>query len=72
MPSAGRLYLYGSMDIPGHNDYCSDRYHVFSTDDMVHWTDHGISCRREGELLYAPDCMAADGRYYLYYCTNSL
>lgn len=66
----GRLYLYGSMDIPGHNDYCSDRYHVFSTDDMVHWTDHGISCRREGELLYAPDCMAADGRYYLYYCTN--
>ena len=30
----GRIYLYGSYDIKGADNYCSDRYHVFSSDDM--------------------------------------
>lgn len=66
----GRLYLYGSMDIPGNDDYCSNRHHVFSSDDMCSWTDHGVCYQRENELLYAPDCIEKDGKHYLYYCTN--
>lgn len=32
----GRLYVYGSWDIANNADYCSDMYHVFSTDDILH------------------------------------
>jgi len=38
----GRLYVYPSHDIAPPNG-CDrmDKYHVFSTDDMINWTDHG-------------------------------
>ncbi len=74
----GRLYIYGSFDMEGADYYCSDRYHVYSTDDLVSWVDHGVSFTvaniswlGEGEqvpALYAPDCAFRDGVYYLYYC----
>lgn len=74
----GRLYLYGSYDISGSRDYCSDVLHVFSTGDMIHWVDHGVAFRssdvpwaKEGSLLYAPDCIHRDGKYYLYFCMNN-
>jgi beta-xylosidase len=38
----GRLYVYASHDIyPAFGCDMMDQYHVFSTDDMVNWTDHG-------------------------------
>ena len=38
----GRLYVYASHDVdPPRGCDLMDRYHVFSTDDMVNWTDHG-------------------------------
>lgn len=71
----GRIYVYGSWDIMGDNNYCSDVYHVFSSDDMENWTDHGVcfsskqmSWVPDGTRLYAPDCAYKDGVYYLYYC----
>lgn len=74
----GRLYLYGSYDMCGVNEYCSRVLHVFSTDDMVNWTDHGVAFSveqipwaRKTDYLYAPDCIHKDGKYYLYFCTNS-
>ena len=50
-----------------------DQYHVFSTDDMVHWTDHGEILRasqvpwgrKEGGFMWAPDC-AYKGRHVLF------
>ena len=39
----GRLYLYGSYDISGDYTYCSEVLHVFSTDDMINWDDHGVA-----------------------------
>lgn len=71
----GRLYLYGSYDISGSGEYCSEVLHVFSTDDMVNWVDHGVCFRssdvpwaEKGCELYAPDCIYRDGKYYLYFC----
>lgn len=70
----GRLYLYGSRDREGVEDYCSNSYKVFSTDDLVHWTDHGVSFETgrvgfcEAKTLYAPDCVFAHGRYWLFFC----
>lgn len=74
----GRLYVYGSYDISGRRQYCSDVLHVFSTDDMVNWTDHGV-CFRIDDIpwtdpecrLLAPDCIYRDGRYYLYFCLSN-
>ena len=71
----GRIYVYGSWDLMGDDNYCSDVYHVFSSDDMENWTDHGVcfSSKQmawvpDGTRLYAPDCVYKDGVYYLYYC----
>lgn len=78
----GRLYIYGSYDNCGDSCYCSTYYHVFSTDDMVNWVDHGESFdsltatsiedpeKWEFNLLYAPDCAYKDGKYYLFFCQS--
>jgi len=72
--SDGRMYLYGSYDINGDLDYCSDRYHVFSSNDLITWRDHGQSFHiadahgEKARRLYAPDCVKAGGRYALFYC----
>ncbi|HMG07063.1 MAG TPA: hypothetical protein VK609_01075, partial [Mucilaginibacter sp.] len=61
----GRLYVYASHDIaPARGCDLMDQYHVFSTDDMVHWKDHGEILRAsqvswgrpEGGFMWAPDC----------------
>ena len=71
----GRIYLYGSLDEEGKMDYCSDKYHVFSSDDMVNWVDHGVcfslsqvTWAENVRAIYAPDCAYRNGTYYLYYC----
>ena len=76
----GRLYLVGSTDVSGNQNYCSGVYHIWSTDDpkLRNWVDHGAVFRNSPEepsipwapnaLLYAPDMAYKDGRYYLYVC----
>ena len=78
--SDGRLYMYGSYDVPGSGAWCSHLYHVYSTDDpaMAQWTDHGVAFQNTPDhtelpwapdaALYAPDCICRNGKYYLYYC----
>jgi beta-xylosidase len=72
----GRLYVYASHDIaPPRGCDLMDQYHVFSTDDMVSWTDHGEILRAsqvpwgrpEGGFMWAPDCAYKDGKYYFYF-----
>jgi beta-xylosidase len=74
--SDGRLYVYPSHDIdPPRGCDLMDKYHVFSTDDMVHWKDHGeifnasqVSWgRKEGGFMWAPDCVYKNGTYYYYF-----
>lgn len=128
-----KLYLYGSYDALDMT-YCSQEYHVASTEDMEHWTVYDTSFRAQDvpwmgdpkakhypgidwehptpflqkmidampedvkaaaaearkakaekteeqveedsgqgarqELLFAPDCIHRDGRYYLYFCMS--
>ena len=73
----GRMYLYGSYDISGRTSYCSWEYRVFSSNDLVHWEEHGESFRTappEASVswtdapLFAPDCVYHNGRYYLFFC----
>lgn len=74
----GRLYVYGSYDVSGADWYCSDVLHVFSTDDLVHWVDHGVILRcsdipwaEAGCALFAPDCIHREGKYYLFFCLSN-
>lgn len=72
----GRLYVYPSHDVaPPRGCDLMDKYHVYSTDDMVHWKDHGqilessqVSWGRpEGGFMWAPDCAYKNGTYYFYF-----
>ena len=75
----GRLYVYPSQDIaPPRGCDLMDKYHVFSTDDMVNWVDHGQILEAKdvpwGEpladkstFMWAPDCAYKDGKYYFYF-----
>jgi arabinoxylan arabinofuranohydrolase len=71
-------WVYCSQDHPrqkgdkGVYDHM-DGYHVFSSADLMHWTDHGeIMHSRDiswalGGWLWAPAAARKDGKYYLYY-----
>lgn len=72
----GRMYMYASHDIdPPRGCDRMDRYHVFSSADLVHWRDEGeiLSSdevewgRPEGGFMWAPDCAYRNGTYYFYY-----
>lgn len=72
----GRLYVYPSHDVdPPRGCDLMDGYHVFSTDDMVHWTDHGQILHssqvdwgcKDGGFMWAPDCAYKNGTYYFYF-----
>ena len=71
------LYVYASHDMePSKGCDRMDRYHVFSTEDMVNWTDHGEILNADdvreqiGEgsngFMWAPDAAynVKDGLYY--------
>ena len=70
------VYVYASHDIdPARGCDLMDRYHIFSSKDMINWVDEGeiLSSddvkwgRPEGGFMWAPDCMVKDGTYYFYY-----
>lgn len=72
----GRLYVYPSTDVAHQQGVDKmEQYHVFSTDDMVTWKDHGEILhskdvkwgRPEGGFMWAPDCAYKNGKYYFYY-----
>lgn len=74
------LFLYASHDMEPHRG-CDrmDRYHVFSTEDMKTWTDHGEILSADDVraqagwgsdgFMWAPDCAynSADKLYYFYF-----
>jgi hypothetical protein len=80
----GRVYLYPSHDIlaragrgrPGW--FCMEDYHVFSSSNLTDWTDHGVIVSQNkvnwvdstSFSLWAPDCIARNGKYYFYFPAN--
>ena len=74
----GRVYVYGSAD-ESVDYWCSHTHHVLSSDDMINWTLHKDYYKSKGaddkipysdKVLYAPDAIYKDGKYYLYYCIS--
>ena len=76
----GRMYLYPSHDIVSPIEslsdwFCMADYHVFSSDNLVDWTDDGVILTQnnipwvkpDSYAMWAPDCVEKDGRYYFYF-----
>jgi beta-xylosidase len=69
----GKLYLYPSHDAAGARNWKRMvDWHVFSTDDVVKWTDHGLIFSLKDitwakEEAWAPDCIERKGKYYFYF-----
>ncbi|MBR6212375.1 MAG: family 43 glycosylhydrolase [Bacteroidales bacterium] len=77
----GRVYVYPSHDIPAPADYarkdwfCMADYHVYSSDNLVDWVDHGVIVDQDhvpwvnaaGYSMWAPDCNYKNGKYYFYF-----
>src|SRR5438445_8715614 len=69
--SDGRLYVYPSHDVdPNVGANLMDRYHVFSTADMVNWQDEGeilnssqVPWSNQSGFMWAPDCAFRNGTY---------
>lgn len=79
----GKVYLYPSHDIlgkPGQgrpNWFCMEDYHVFSSENLTDWKDHGMILSQttvpwanpKGYSMWAPDCIERNGKYYFYFPT---
>ena len=65
----GKMYIYTSHDEECQSDFFMKDWHVFSSSDLVHWTDHG-ACLSVDDLswadnyAWAPDCAYKNGKYY--------
>ena len=76
----GKVYLYPSHDIvppAGQRQdwFCMEDYHVFSSENLTDWTDHGVIVtqnkvpwvRPDSYSMWAPDCIERNGKYYFYF-----
>lgn len=76
----GRIYLFPSHDIispvePEKKWFSMADYHVFSSDNLTDWTDHGVILSQEqvpwgnptAYSMWAPDCVEKDGKYYFFF-----
>ncbi len=81
----GKVYLFPSHDIKAPEGknlrkdwFCMADYHVFSSDNLTDWTDHGVIVSQEKVpwvdsttySMWAPDCIERNGKYYFYFPAN--
>lgn len=76
-----KIYVYPSHDILCTPEkgrvgwFCMEDYHVFSSEDLTQWTDHGVIVSQDNVnwvdaasySMWAPDCIFRDGNYYFYF-----
>jgi arabinoxylan arabinofuranohydrolase len=74
----GALYLYTSHDddVTVNNFYTMNDWRLYSTTDMVNWTDHGTPASLKTfswstDSAWAPQGVARNGKYYLYVPINN-
>lgn len=72
----GKVYVYPSHDVDCGTDwFCMKDYHVFSSENLVDWEDHGVILHQNdvawvdtsADAMWAPDAMEKDGTYYFYF-----
>lgn len=81
-----KVYVFPSHDIPAPSFkhlrkewFCMADYHLFSSVNMVDWTDHGVIVSQNNVSwvdstsysMWAPDCIERNGKYYFYFPANT-
>ena len=74
----GKLYVYTSHDedVTVNNFYTMNDWRLYSTEDMVNWTDHGSPAGLRNfswgtDSAWAPQGIARNGQFYLYVPLNN-
>lgn len=79
-----RVYVYIDRDEGNRNNdsdpnntyFCMDEWRVYSSADMVNWTDHGAALPlaefkwAQPKTAWASQCIERNGKYYWYVCCN--
>ena len=77
----GKMYVFPSHDIVAREGqgrpgwFCMEDYHVFSSQNLTDWTDHGVIVSQTNVpwvdtttySMWAPDCIERNGKYYFYF-----
>ncbi len=77
----GKMYLYPSHDIHSPADharqgwFCMADYHVYSSENLIDWTNHGVIVSQDNVpwvapksyTMWAPECVYKNGKYYFYF-----
>ncbi|KAA8482455.1 carbohydrate binding protein with CBM6 domain [Arcticibacter tournemirensis] len=72
-----KVYVYTGDDIPGYDFYYMTKWRVFSSSDMVNWTDHGSPISLESfswarDRAWAAQCIERNGKFYWYICAQTV
>ena len=72
----GKMYVYTGHDEDGADFFWMQEWRVYSTEDMVNWTDHGSPLALESfswadDRAWASQCVERDGKFFWYICAHS-
>ena len=72
----GTMYIYTGHDEDRADFFWMQEWRVYSTRDMVNWTDHGSPLALESfswadDRAWASQCIERDGKFYWYICAHS-
>ncbi len=72
----GTMYVYTGHDEDGADFFWMQEWRVYSTTDMVNWTDHGSPLALESfswadDRAWASQCIERDGHFFWYVCAHS-
>lgn len=76
MVSGDKMYLFTSHDEAGADFFWMYDWHVYSTSDMVNWTDHGVPASLNtfewaDDRAWAVQAIERNGKFYLYVPVHS-
>jgi hypothetical protein len=75
-PGDDRMWIYASHDQPGTNTHDTmTSYHVFSSFDLINWTDYGVVLHLKdvqwaASHMWAIDAVRWKGTFYLVFCAQ--
>ena len=75
-----KVYVYPSHDIPAPEGqrqdwFCMEDYHVYSSENLTEWEDHGVIVTQnrvpwvkpDSYAMWAPDCVCKGNRYFFFF-----
>ncbi|MEQ9825344.1 MAG: glycoside hydrolase family 43 protein [Puniceicoccaceae bacterium] len=70
-----KVYLYTTHDEDGSTWFTMKDWRVYSSDDMVNWTDHGSPLSLDdfswaSKDAWAAQCIERNGKFYFYICAH--